>query len=541
MEYRTAQSNNLLFNSVAPQLFPAALSSLAAVVGYDADAASEADNSYGDVELDFSDRLDRDLDDDHCRILRAAPLLSVSLESGVPGVADGVSWVRTEKSIARNFAASKEALRNARQERSVGPAAPAAESAVECENRIAAQELRLQLLGRKRKFEAPAGGGVTGVVATPEVPPPPSGPPPTNKLRPPPPPGAHPAPNMTITFLGTGSATPSRHRNNTSIMLRECSDGIPKTILLDVGEGTSVQLFYHCSLQAGGSDMEATVQLYWGYLRSIQVIWVSHHHGDHLSGLLMLMEQVRRARLNAPTPTPQGSQKILLIGSTIVLQYAETALRQVGLLEFVDCYHIGLSTVNNRDEANFLCGQRVAAATSGWLVGLVSIPVLHCPMAFAVVLVFYNGRKIVYSGDCRPVLVDDATDGASGVQPAGPDGSSRRVFAKHAVNCDLLIHESTFEDALLSDAISKRHSTISEALTVGRLLRAKSTVLTHFSQRYPKKVDMGTSKVDGMVLIAFDLMTISMPFPHSVQHCRDVSASLQKVVNALTQLELAAD
>jgi ribonuclease Z len=48
----------------------------------------------------------------------------------------------------------------------------------------------------------------------------------------------------------------------------------------------------------------------------------------------------------------------------------------------------------------------------------------------------------------------------------------------------VLLHEATFEDAMLSDAISKRHSTISEALEVGRQMEAKVIVLTHFSQRY---------------------------------------------------------
>ena len=50
----------------------------------------------------------------------------------------------------------------------------------------------------------------------------------------------------------------------------------------------------------------------------------------------------------------------------------------------------------------------------------------------------------------------------------------------------VLIHEATFEDDLLEDAVKKRHSTTSEAIQTGVDARCYRTILTHFSQRYPK-------------------------------------------------------
>ena len=55
-----------------------------------------------------------------------------------------------------------------------------------------------------------------------------------------------------------------------------------------------------------------------------------------------------------------------------------------------------------------------------------------------------------------------------------------RAVSTSKVNCIKLI----FSDAL--QALSKRHSTTEEALRVAADMGAYRTVLTHFSQRYPK-------------------------------------------------------
>lgn len=75
-----------------------------------------------------------------------------------------------------------------------------------------------------------------------------------------------------------------------------------------------------------------------------------------------------------------------------------------------------------------------------------------------------SSLRIAYSGDCRP--------------------SPR--FAHYARGAHLLIHECTFEDELSGDALAKKHSTLSEALDIGRQMGARRILLTHFSQRYPK-------------------------------------------------------
>ena len=62
------------------------------------------------------------------------------------------------------------------------------------------------------------------------------------------------------------------------------------------------------------------------------------------------------------------------------------------------------------------------------------------------------------------------------------------------------------------DAVLKRHSTVGEAIDVATKMNAKSLVLTHFSQRYPKISQMNRTKDqnNGMpIVFAFDFMRLT--------------------------------
>ena len=102
--------------------------------------------------------------------------------------------------------------------------------------------------------------------------------------------------------------------------------------------------------------------------------------------------------------------------------------------------------------------------------------VSHCVGAMAVAVTFPDGFKFSYSGDCRP----------------------SHDFAIIGKDSTVLVHEATFDDEMRSDAIAKKHSTISEALGVGASMGARRVILTHFSQRYsriPTMADVQGSSV----------------------------------------------
>lgn len=75
-------------------------------------------------------------------------------------------------------------------------------------------------------------------------------------------------------------------------------------------------------------------------------------------------------------------------------------------------------------------------------------------------------------------------------------------------NSDILIHEATMEDDLLKEARIKMHSTVSQAINIGRLMNARFTILTHFSQRYAKIPLMEQNEEN--VAIGFDNMEVTL-------------------------------
>lgn len=131
-----------------------------------------------------------------------------------------------------------------------------------------------------------------------------------------------------------------------------------------------------------------------------------------------------------------------------------------------------------------LAGQHILMKMG--ITGCTNVRVKHCMQSYAVRLdvslthrnqqneLMYSSSQldnfkelpsisIVFSGDCRPC-------------------NSLIALAK---DCDVLIHEATFDDEKIEEALNKNHSTISEASSVALQCRAKKTILTHFSQRYP--------------------------------------------------------
>ncbi|KAI8109722.1 hypothetical protein M9434_001001 [Picochlorum sp. BPE23] len=251
-----------------------------------------------------------------------------------------------------------------------------------------------------------------------------------------------------VTFFGTGSAEPSKYRGPSGILVDVPGMVGEAYVLLDCGEGTFGQMVRLYGFQ-GARDR----------ISKLKLIWISHRHADHMSGLAELLSM-----------RPKDSEEVLIQGPKSCIRW------MLGLKKLVDFPAFRIEHVSDVDSS--AC-KRMLKQIGGATIQCT--PVRHCADAYAVSFVFSDSFKLVYSGDTEPCdnLVRDG-EGA-----------------------DLLIHEATFEPEMIQDARRKRHSTLEEAVDVSHRMNASRTLLTHFSQRYPK-FPTGFPQKGSKVGIAFD-------------------------------------
>ncbi|KAF2714872.1 hypothetical protein K504DRAFT_12673 [Pleomassaria siparia CBS 279.74] len=294
-------------------------------------------------------------------------------------------------------------------------------------------------------------------------------------------------PDTEITTLGTGSATPSKYRNVSSTLLRVPGVG---NYLFDCGENTIGQLR---RVFAPGELIDI--------LLNLRMIWISHLHADHHLGTTSVIKAWYNVKHNGvPANTPPSMPSI----STCAPIYGLSVISHGAMLKWLKEYSFiedfGYSRILPL-QVDPVIGGRESGSTlmlspnpnlKGYeseytlkredyqtVLGLSDIQackVSHCNGAMAVSITFpessadasTNGTsgplKVSYSGDCRP----------------------SHNFTKIGRGSTLLIHEATFDDELWADAMAKKHSTTSEALSIAARMNAKAVVLTHFSQRYQK-------------------------------------------------------
>lgn len=275
-----------------------------------------------------------------------------------------------------------------------------------------------------------------------------------------------------LCFLGTAGAIPGKHRNVSGIYLHMFGRG---GVVLDCGEGTWGQI-----TRCYGIERAREI------LRGLSVVFISHIHADHHLGLLSLLHE-RDVALEAANERDSArlvivgpSQLGLWLGEYRKILYGERA--PLATYRFCDARSLAEP---QSSESNFL------AESHGLNVSCVEV--IHCPNSFGVVI---GDRvrewSVVYSGDTRPC----------------------QALADAGKKATLAIHEATLDDSMAQEAIDKNHCTTSEALTVcGEWMGAWRTILTHFSQRYPRVPLLDEETMEGLrrnrASIAFDLMRVN--------------------------------
>lgn len=287
-----------------------------------------------------------------------------------------------------------------------------------------------------------------------------------------------PSRDAEIITLGTGSALPSKYRNVSATLVRVPGFG---NYLFDAGENTLGQM-----RRVFGPELPSV-------LKDLKVVWISHLHADHHLGTVSVIKA-----WNEETAVSRPSAKLLVASHQHMLDW----LREYADVEEFGYERVIPSPCLKLGSYSKAIPPREFSTEETKEFGLTKIAacwVNHCFGALATVFTFPSGLKVAYSGDCRPS--DD--------------------FVKIGQGATVLIHESTFDDELRGDALAKKHSTMSEAIGVGRRMGARRILLTHFSQRYQKVPTMeddfenrrdaeGRNKADEVILVAFDYMRVKL-------------------------------
>jgi ribonuclease Z len=348
-----------------------------------------------------------------------------------------------------------------------------------------------------------------------------------------------------VWFLGTACAIPSKYRNVSGIVIELFTSKNHSYVLLEAGEGTWNQMvrMFNYQLDDGYGNVFVSSE---GKLACIahrlKLVWISHPHADHHLGLVTIVCE-RWKYLSV-----DSKEALMIIAPAAVISYLEDYAvdhpgfsdKFVGISnQYIDLYdklYMEASTSEAKDnhppssfssivsmasdllpapvirsdpnafdlhdgasavDASGLSYERYARVKSLWesigIESIINTQVVHCPQAYGVIITLQTSNpssqplKIVYSGDTRPCLQ---------LIHLGKDAT-------------ILIHEATFEDFLEMDAISKRHTTISEAIAVGKAMNAYRVILTHFSQRYQSIPLLPEPKDRDQVILAFDYMHLS--------------------------------
>ncbi|MFP4384810.1 MAG: ribonuclease Z [Spirochaetia bacterium] len=279
--------------------------------------------------------------------------------------------------------------------------------------------------------------------------------------------------NMEVFILGTGGMMPLPGRFLTSVLLRREGE----LMLFDCGEGTQISL--------------RKLNLKW---KKISVIFISHTHADHVTGLpgiLMLSSQVER------------EEPLYIIGPPKIAEYVEMSRKVLDM-------YINYDIVVQEIPDPFRAGE----VFSGDGYSVKSFPLRHTKTCVGYALtetnrpgIFFPDKAVSAGVPKGPLWSElqngrevDLPDGRT-VLPGevmGPPRSGRKFsyvtdtayldsISAEVSNSDLFICEGMFKNDLKEDAESKRHLTSRQA---GMIATAAGSIgkmgLIHYSPRYTK-------------------------------------------------------
>ena len=270
---------------------------------------------------------------------------------------------------------------------------------------------------------------------------------------------------MDITILGSAASAPTGRRNLPSTAVR--ING--QILLLDCGEGTQRQM-----MQYGLSYAK------------VRAIFVTHLHLDHFLGIFGLGETLRLSGAVEKIHIfgPAGLKKFLysfgrreIFGITEISKKDCSEKKPIFTVNNHDvfCFSVKHTTTDafgykivERDKIRFHEKKAKSLGLKGPMFAEIQksgkIKIGKKTIRLKDVSYLQKGKAICYSGDT--------------------------IYCKETItaskNCDLLIHEATFDESRRDLANEKFHSTAADAAKIAKAANVKKLLLTHIGGKYSK-------------------------------------------------------
>ncbi len=273
-----------------------------------------------------------------------------------------------------------------------------------------------------------------------------------------------------LVVLGSGGSMPSKHRGAPAVLVR---DWLGNSILLDAGE-----------------PVQVTMQRLGYSIQSLDLVAVTHNHGDHVNGLPGLLQSMYVNDRTRPLTIVAPSSVIEFVRD--VLEATETRLGfRVDTVEATPPGGLAFSwkpggdrveirwfkTCHTRDSVgyrvNWLLRPRIDREKLERL-GLRMGPWIRELLARGEAVV--GGRRITLDMVAgRPRVMSIAYTG---------DTAPCRSVIEAVRGVDVLVHDSTYAGDREREALERGHSTSQHAAMVAEAAGARVLVLAHISQRY---------------------------------------------------------
>ena len=296
---------------------------------------------------------------------------------------------------------------------------------------------------------------------------------------------------LDLALVGTGGMLPMPNRWLSSVLIRYKS----RLVLFDCGEGTQIRL------QALG----------WG-IKNIDLILISHVHGDHIIGLPgLLLTQGNSGRTEPLQILGPPGVGAVIEGLRVAAPYLPFEVR-VREMTPSDCVALDeLQVTSAEGEHHVPC--------LGYRLHLPRAPRFLPERARALGVALEDWKRLQRGervGDIAPsrVMGPSRAGLAMGlVTDTRPTEALRQLVQ----NVDLLVSEATFgSNDDQQRAVERKHMTFQEAAELARSAKAKRLLLTHFSPALtePEEFTTNATEIFPETVVGRDHLTLSLPFPH---------------------------